>query len=582
MESFFCYRSVSIVALLVFLICCSSCVSTPGDTGEDMPVSAPVEKTPVSLPVPEQTNHGYFAAVDSAVIADVETGSPASLLSAVARLKRAASSYTEAEKVLLSIASSLMTIVWPSEKNTVDVPAGGVENNLYTAAIESAKIGLYDENTGNGDFFALVLPSLVLLSGSSSTSYYDLSRAALDAARQMNNGSVLVMYLSGCLHEKQRDYVAALADFEQAAAAAPGVYEIQYARCRVYLAMGEYSKALSLAETLLLQFPKDLKLLKMCTDIALEQKNYTVAEQYIMQVLQQEPENTSFLLYRIEVLIHQENYIKAASLLDVYARTDSSSKDYLLLRAQIQSDWNRNTAAAAATLEEALLLYPDDADVILSAAKLAAETGSTVRGKSAGSLASQILEQDAGNLQALEICTEDAVFRKSWEYAYSYSSRLIQQPEPDMSVLLRHVSICLNTNRLTEAENMIVRLYQENPGLETVQEMYIRTLVATGKTSAAGTLIGRLLPGASSQMKSFLYYQRSFLQSGSSARLSDLRQSLTANPRNPEPLFEMYRYYYDNKDYRKAQYYLKQVVALNPSDGELLKFNEELEDLLAR
>ncbi len=582
MESFFYYRSVSIVALLVFLICCSSCVSTPGDTGEDMPVSAPVEKTPVSLPVPEQTNHGYFAAVDSAVIADVETGSPASLLSAVARLKRAASSYTEAEKVLLSIASSLMTIVWPSEKNTVDVPAGGVENNLYTAAIESAKIGLYDENTGNGDFFALVLPSLVLLSGSSSTGYYDLSRAALDAARQMNNGSVLVMYLSGCLHEKQRDYVAALADFEQAAAAAPGVYEIQYARCRVYLAMGEYSKALSLAETLLLQFPKDLKLLKMCTDIALEQKNYTAAEQYIMQVLQQEPENTRFLLYRIEVLIHQENYIKAASLLDVYARTDSSSKDYLLLRAQIQSDWNRNTAAAAATLEEALLLYPDDADVILSAAKLAAETGSTVRGKSAGSLASQILEQDTGNLQALEICTEDAVFRKNWEYAYSYSSRLIQQPEPDMTALLRHVSICLNTNRLTEAENMIIRLYQENPDLETVQEMYIRTLVATGKTTEAGTLIGRLLPGASSQMKSFLYYQRSFLQSGSSDRLSDLRQSLTANPRNPEPLFEMYRYYYDNKDYRKAQYYLKQVVALNPSDAELLKFNEELEDLLAQ
>ena len=135
---------------------------------------------------------------------------------------------------------------------------------------------------------------------------------------------------------------------------------------------------------------------------------------------------------------------------------------------------------------------------------------------------------------------------------------------------------------LIQEKNMIIRLYQENPDLETVQEMYIRTLVATGKTTEAGTLIGRLLPGASSQMKSFLYYQRSFLQSGSSDRLSDLRQSLTANPRNPEPLFEMYRYYYDNKDYRKAQYYLKQVVALNPSDAELLKFNEELEDLLAR
>ena len=63
-------------------------------------------------------------------------------------------------------------------------------------------------------------------------------------------------------------------------------------------------------------------------------------------------------------------------------------------------------------------------------------------------------------------------------------------------------------------------------------------------------------------------------------KLAALRQSLTANPRNIEPLFELYVYYYKKADYRKAQYYLKQVVSLDSSNEEYLRLNQKLDSLL--
>ncbi len=96
------------------------------------------------------------------------------------------------------------------------------------------------------------------------------------------------------------------------------------------------------------------------------------------------------------------------------------------------------------------------------------------------------------------------------------------------------------------------------------------------------TLINSLLQNASGKLKTILYYERSTLQNTDEAILSDLRQSLTANPRNENALYDLYQFYFTRGDYRKAQYYLKQVLAITPQDSLLLQKNVELEKLLAR
>ena len=64
--------------------------------------------------------------------------------------------------------------------------------------------------------------------------------------------------------------------------------------------------------------------------------------------------------------------------------------------------------------------------------------------------------------------------------------------------------------------------------------------------------------------------------------LADLRSSLTANPRNKDSLYRLYRIYYGKKDWRRAQYYLKQVVAIDPANPDYLSRNAELDKLLRR
>ena len=70
------------------------------------------------------------------------------------------------------------------------------------------------------------------------------------------------------------------------------------------------------------------------------------------------------------------------------------------------------------------------------------------------------------------------------------------------------------------------------------------------------------------------------MQRTEDSALADLRSSLIANPRNSESLFRLYEIYYEKEDYRKAQYYLRQVVAINPNDSSIRKLNEALTQLV--
>lgn len=560
-------QSLFLLLLGVFV----SCGSTPT-------VEVPIEEPTVATPlfVPEIENQGFFAFSDKSIMKDMEIGSPAAIRRAAAKVRNPS---TQPEKVILAVASSLMTIVWPSEQNSIAMPSD-IAANAYTGAIESAKMGIYDVNTGNTDFFTMVLPSLVLLTSYNQTDYYSQALATLLEALEMRPDSVLVQYLLGTLYQKMGDLNSSAQMFEKAAETTEHCFETNYALAQVLFLKEEYGRSQEIASRMLQAFPGNLKFLKLLSQIATKTGNYTLAESYINQVLQQEPENSQFLLLRVEVLLDQGNYVKAVSFLDIYARVDKSSKSYLLLRSRIQNEWNKNPVAAAATVEQALELYPNDSEVILAAAQLAAVTGNTVQGKTAGELADEILGREPDNDTAIFIRAKDALTRKDWDTAYSNTSRLMAKDTVSLVQKLLHIQACLGANQVKEAQTEVNLLYQQHKDSDDVKELYIRVQAAAGNKGEVRSLIASMLPSASSLLKSFLYYQRSLLATNDTDKLADLRQSLTANPRNTEALFELYEYYFDRKDYRKAQYYLKQVVSLNTNDEQILRLNAELDALL--
>ena len=563
-----------------------SCASVPEQTNGGL-VSGkfsgnPDEKTAINHQASEEKknrSYTYFSAIPEAIMTDVEIGSPSSLRRAVQSIRKQSSELTENEKVLIAVGSNIMQMVWTNERVDWESPDVSMGNS-YLGAINSARNGIYDTSTGNVDFLTIVLPSLVVTKVSDVTPFFDDSEAALKKGLSLCPDSVLASYLLGILYKKNSMYEVAVGQFRNAAKKAPEVFQVLFAYAESLYLSGNAQEAEIQVNSLLEKYPSDMGVLKLGAQIYFLKKDYAKAEEYISRVLQQEPNDLESVLFRARILIQKKDYIHAASLLDVYSRQDSSSREYLLLRSQIQFEWSKNNTAAVATIETALKNYPGDKDVLLYAARISSATGLLVAGQSAEYYANLVLSVSPDEKSALFYATEGFIRKKEWQKAYETSSKLISGADTDRDTLFNHVEICLALKRYDEAWNLVSQAYRQSPSDENVIQSYISVMVASGRSAQALSLINQQIDSAGAKLKSFLYYQRSFLRDSESLSLSDLRSSLIANPRNSDALYRLYEIYYAKNDYRKAQYYLKQVVALNPNDAELRALNEKLNSLI--
>lgn len=529
-------------------------------------------------------SHTYFSHIPQNIMADVENGSPASLRRAASNLRKSRSDFDESEKMLLAVESGIMQVVWPSERIDWESPAISTDTS-YIGAINSAKKGIYDESTGNVDFLTIVLPSLVVLKTDDVSDFFEESEAALLEGLDRRFNSVLANYLLGVLYSKKEYYPQAIERLYAASQTAPECFQVNYSYAEVLYKAGKVQAAKEKIQVLLEKYSGNSSLLNLYAHISYDLKDFISAEQYVAMVLAQEPNNLDALLFRIKILVEKKDYIHAASLLDVYSRQENYSREYLLLRAQIQYDWSKNTSAAIQTIETALKNYPDDQQVLLVAAKLSSFSQLNIGGYSGEELANQVLAKDPQNQKAMEYAVECYIQKKEWNKAFELSNSLLNKSKQSsgseyMSMVFRHVKICLALGKGDEAWNLIQPLYRNNSQNEDVIQWYIQTMVETGRSQQANNLINQLLTTSTSKLKSFLFYKRSFMQNTEDNALSDLRSSLIANPRNSDALFRLYQIYYRKSDYRKAQYYLKQVVALNPNDASIKKLNDELTRIL--
>lgn len=539
------------------------------------------DATPVKLGRKIQS---YFGSIDKTVLQDLEIASPSSINRGLNKMRKAAIEYTESERVIYNISSRIMSEVWSKENQLVNVPAVSQVSGLgasYLAIMDSAKSGIFENRKGEKDFFLTVLPALVILSSTENTGYYADAETALLSGLKMKPDSVLCNYLLGKLYEKQKQYEKAVACFEKATESGTTVFEVLYEKAACLVALGHYEAASSILDRLVIQFPSDVQVLKLYANATLLMGDFPRAELYASQVLQQNPSDLEFVLFRAKIFVETGEYLKASSLLDVYAKSFPTQHEYLLLRAKLQKEWNKNLTVAISTIEKALSLYPDDEDIILYAAQLASETGSRVSGKTGVQLAELILKDDPDNVKGLQYSVQSLYNEGRYSEAYTLSKKLLGDKAVPQRAVLMHTKVCLAMHYNDEAWKYAASLYEKNSDNIEIIQYYIEVMIKTGRTQSASKLINSMLSGTpSANLKSFLFYERSFLTSNEGTMLSDLRSSLIANPRNSDALFRMYQIYYGRKDYRKAQYYLKQVVSLNPNDEKYLRLNSELDQLL--
>ncbi len=536
-----------------------------------------------AIPIPEKAKHqtrAYFDGISPRVIKLIEDGSPRSLKIAASLLHRSVDdNYTEKERTLLLICRSIDEICWPSVKPDWKTPDVNF-SNYYTNVLFSVNSGIYDSAICYDDCISYILPCLVLFKSSSiKSSTLAKMESSLAKALELRENSTLANYLMGVLLSKKGRDSDAVAYFEKALLSDGSNKEILGADVKALSAAGKYDKALELSEKLLTLDSMNINALELHCDTCYEQGDWAAAGEYAAKILMLDSTKTKYVLMRAEIALESGDYVKATTLLDAYSRNDKLSKKYYLLQARVQSEWNKNNAVAAATIGQALLLYPDDTEVLMMASKIASDGNMIVAGMSAQNYAQKVLDKDPLNMSALSVSIAELAKAEEYEKAYSLSCTAIKNSDSE-ELVYQHIDICLALGKTTEAGNLAKKLYSKNSSDADAQKSYLKVLVASGRKDEADSMISTLLKTADSATKSFLLYERSFLYSDESNIIASLRSSLTANPRNTDSLYRMYQVYYGKSDWKKAQYYLKQVVALNPSNTKALAMSKKLDSLI--
>ncbi len=507
-------------------------------------------------------------------------GSPHSLKVAASLLHRSnEANYSEAEKTLLLMTKAMMDICWPSAAMSWSVDNLSVPSNYYTNLLYSARRGTFDDTSSSDEFLSLVIPSFSLLTNTKSTDFYNKAEVSLKKALSMNPGSAIANYLLGTLRMKQELFKDASVCFAKALESDDGNKDLLAGYIKASTACGDYAAALTLGEMFLSLDSQNLAALKLCCDAYFEKGDYEKAGDYAAKILMLDSTDFHYVLMRAKIAVANKDYVKASSLLDVYSHGQKLSKDYYILRASLQKDWNKNPGAAAETIGKALLAYPNDTDVLLMAAKIASAGGMPVAGKTALEFARNVCSIRPDDTEALEVCITELVKNGSYDQAYALSAPAVKRTWT-ATLVSAHVDVCLALHKDEEALRLAKQLYTGTPADSEVQKAYLNVLVSTGRKSEAENMIAALMETGDQDMKSFLYYQQSRLYDDETTVLQSLRTSLTMNPRNTDSLYSLYQIYYGKKDWRRAQYYLRQVVALNPSNTKAVAMVKKLDTLM--
>lgn len=548
-----------------------------GDSGAVSPSSVTeTGGTVLAVPSKEQLKKN---SLDGAALALLEIGSPDTIRQAVDRINGDPRGMTDQNRVALAISGEIMKILYPLEPVTWPIPAIP-DTGTWISAIRSARMGVYDYSAGSADFLSLTLPSLVLVVSSAQGEYLSDAEAALKRASSQNNRSVLPPYLLALLSERQGKTQAADGYYHDAWERDHSCYPAGIAYARSLIRKDSGLQALAVAKELLARYPTATPVTRLAADAAFSTGDWALADPFVLAALKAEPDNTDYLLMRAQILVEHKDYLKANSLLDAFATRNRSDKRYLLLRSRVVREWNKNPASATGFLQEAQQRYPDDVDVMLASAEVCYQTGQPINKKNGRDFVWMVLAKSSENPDALSLLVADYTSSGEWSNAVKYGETLVSISPRDASKVLL-VRAYLGAGQAARAVSLSRALYQASPSDE-ITALYLGSLVSTGDTATASALIGARLPSASSSLKSILYYYESKTISDPDAKLSSLRSSLLADPRNKDALYAMYDWYYGKADYRKAQYYLKQVIALDPTNRQYAQLLVKLDELLAR
>ena len=564
---------ISYLLLFCFLFIYLSCATMKSATNANGGTLSPT-----ILPLPSAVELASNR-VDSQVQADMEIASPVSIRRAVTRMYSVSQGFTTEKQFQLTLAARLMRLLYPLEFVDWNVP-NYQQADPYLEALSQIEKNIYPQKLGVTTFFDAIIPAIILTKGVGVQEYADALEKRLFIARNFNSSSVLPPYLLGLLYEQ----LGKLSDAEEYYQAAWKQDESCYpAGVRfAYLALfnNNAEKASEIAEKLYSRYPNAVTIQLLLAETYLEKGDLEKAEEFIFAILKKNNDMENAFFLRIRLHIEKKEYLTANALLDEFAKQSKVDKDYLLLRSRVLLEWSKNITEAKQCLERADTLYPRSADVILACANFCFEAKATVNGKTANDFIDMLLKQNPHNILAIRLLVKEDIAEKRWNRAFERVEYLYNNNPSEEDIIL-YSRVCAGMNNWEAAVNTAQVAYnaaQKKPSDEIVT-LYLQALYGAKKYGTLRQVIHRHLGDARSALKSILIYYQSLLESNDEEKLALLRSSLLSDPRSSLTLFALYEWYFKHKDYRKAYYYLQQVIALDPHNKTYLQLAEKLERL---
>lgn len=548
--------------------------------GTDTPVFYEQEGTVLKIPDAKE----FMQKTENIpLVKDIEICSAASLRKAADYIMNNSGGLSEKNKFYLVLVSKFMNILYPYEQTDWTVPSYPADDK-YFSAFDDIQKNVYPYWLDTNGFFSLVIPPLMLLKDNFPKTFYKDAEERIAAAKKLRPASVLPHYLEGRLYELKKDTAQAYASYKKAWETDQSCYPAGIKYAKLLAAQGRDGEALKIAGILQERFNGKSDILLLNAEIYISKRNWNAAEPFIAEVLSKEPENLEALLLRIEVLIEKREYMKANSLLKAYSLKNKTNKKYLLLKTRVVKEWNKNTAAAIQNLSEADSYYPEDFEVMLACAGICFETGEKINGKSADDFIRAVSALEPENVQIIRLLLKNDIRSGNWQKALEPAKKLaLKYPSYEHDKLLLQVYLGSGKNReaLAAARKLYLSSAQSS---EEIISYYLESLYKTGDNGEIRKIISLRMTNARSEQKSVLHYYNALLfkNSDSGTYLSEMRSALLANPRNKKALFSMYEWHFAGKDYRNAQFYLRQIIALEPGNTKYIKLAENLAALLAR
>lgn len=568
---------VGVIFFLFFASCVTSEASKEAALSESK--NTETDQLPAtSLTVPDK-DELLEKQIEAAILHDIRIGSPDSLERAFVTISKNSTAAHKTHQLYLEIISELVQIVYPLDTR-VPIYTGYAKENAYLNGIKAIRTQKYPYEMTQSDFLSCIIPTLLLITDPEQKDLLPQITEQLAAAAEFEPQSVLLSYISGLSYTAAYRSERALEQYKKAWSFDLSCYPAGIAYAQGLSKRGNTVDAIHIINTIRTQFPDQITVELTAAKIFSDAGDWDKADRIVQSVLQSDQNNTSAQLLRIHILMEQHEYLRANALLDMYSEKNKTNKTYLLLRARITHEWSKDLPKTLQFLDTAYTLYPKDIDVLLACAETLFTSESTMKGKPAIAFMNEALALNPNDTTALKLLVQYHLSQKNFNTALQKAKQLSSlYSSQDAQLLL--IQAYVGVNNGAAAIQLAKELYQSSPSDETIST-YVMALYATKNYAEVNSVIAYHMKNASSNLKSNLLYYTALITSDEDARLSALRSSLLANPRNEQSLYSLYRHYYIRTDYQKARYYLKQLTALKPTDTRYQRLEKELTRLLAQ